>query len=80
MAMDFEHIRAVMVFGPILALLAVGMWLTVRSGVVGVNGDHHGGMRQMASNFTHTLALLIGCVIVLAVMQEVIGFRISLSR
>lgn len=62
--------------GPILCLLAVGLFLTLRSGLIGFSSE----IRERSArswiilvNASRTLLALAGSIVLLAVLQELIG-------
>ncbi len=71
-----EQLKAVCVLGPIVFLLALGVWLTLRSGVVSVS--HGQGFRQMAANMTQTFLMVLICLIAMLFIQQLIGYRFAL--
>ncbi len=71
-----ELARGVMILSPILALFAMGLAITLRSGEVNLNsGD---GLRQLAGNLSQMLITLVTCLLVLALVQQLVGFRLGL--
>jgi hypothetical protein len=67
--------RTVLILGPILTLFLVGFGMTLRSGVYSVASVD--GLRKVAGNFTRTIVLLAGCVLGIAVLQYLGGFRLA---
>jgi hypothetical protein len=65
--------KIVMVFGPIIGLLVLGSWVSIRSGVVEVASWQ--GVVRMARNFSQAVALIALCLVVLAVVQQLVGHR-----
>lgn len=72
-----EQIRIVCVLGPIAALLLLGLSITLRSGVANLGTCQ--GARQLAQNFSRTIAMLTACVVALLIVQQFIGYRMSLN-
>lgn len=60
----------------ITGMLAVGFGLTLRSGVVNTSSSR--GFRQLAANFSQTILIVSGCLIVLALIQQLVGQRLDL--
>lgn len=71
MSRDLIHMS--LIFGPILFLFAVGLSVTLRSGVYSVASID--GLRKVGGNLTRTIVLTAGCLVALAALQEVVGFR-----
>ena len=68
--------QAICVVGPILCLLAIGLFLTLRSGMIGFPRDSRERSPRswiFAGNASRTLIALVGSVALLAVLQEFIG-------
>jgi ABC-type Fe3+ transport system permease subunit len=65
-----------LILGPIGLLLALGFGLTLRSGVANMRSTR--GWRQSLENLSRTVLLLAGCLIGLAVIQQVVGFKLGL--
>jgi len=75
--MPDDHVtRSVLILGPILTLFFVGFVVALRSGVYSVASAD--GVRKIAGNFTRTVLVLAGCLIVLAALQYLVGFRLAI--
>ena len=70
--------KAVAVLGPIVALLILGTWLALRSGLSTVRSER-GGLFRMWTNFTGVLFRFVLYIAGLAVVQEWIGARVMLG-
>lgn len=66
-----EILQIIGVIGPILALLGLGFWLTLGSGVVGIRSAR--GVRQARANFSRLVLEVLGWVVGLAAVQQFIG-------
>lgn len=74
--MPGDHLtRSVLIFGPILTLFLLGFTMTLRSGVYSVASFD--GLRKIAGNFTRTVVLVAGCLVGIAVLQYMGGFRLA---
>lgn len=71
-----QQIYALMTLSPISGLLLLGAWVTLRSGLSGARGID--GLRRLAWNASHAVALVAFCLFLLAVLQHVVGFHTSL--
>jgi hypothetical protein len=67
-----EQLKVIGVLGPIFVLLALGFGLTLRSGVMNLSSGQ--GLRQAAENFSQTVLMVAGVLVVLLILQEVAGF------
>jgi len=67
--------RALLIFGPIMTLFLVGLCVTLRSGVYSVASFD--GMRKVAGNFTRTVVLVAGCLLGMAALQQLVGYRLT---
>lgn len=67
----WEWVRAIAILGPILCLIALGLFVTARSGVAHLATA--GGSRQLVQNLSQTLVLLGGCLIGLALIHQLVG-------
>jgi hypothetical protein len=67
-------LKAVLVFGPIVGLFALGLVLALRSGVANVRD---GGPRLMLANLRQTLLVLAWSLLGLMVVQQIVGFRLG---
>ena len=72
-----EGVKALLVAGPIVLLLAMGFWLTLRSGVASLGSVQ--GLRRLAVNLSETVLIVAVGVMGLLVIQGIIGYRLSLS-
>jgi hypothetical protein len=71
--MSRELIRMFLIFGPIVLLFGVGLSVTLRSGVYSVASVD--GMRKVGGNLTRTIVLTAGCLVAMAALQQLVGFR-----
>lgn len=69
-------LQSVLVFGPILLLLMVGIVVVIRSGLVGL--DTTQSFRRVAGNISQLAVLLVACAAFLLAIQEVVGFNLRL--
>ena len=69
---NLDQLKFIGVLGPIFVLLALGFGLTLRSGVANLSSGQ--GLRQAAENFSQTVLLVAGVVVILLVLQGVAGF------
>jgi hypothetical protein len=66
--------KTLFVLAPIVLLLGLGFALTLRSGVVEVaNGA---GLRRLVGNLSHTVVMTLVCIVLLAIVQQLIGFKL----
>jgi hypothetical protein len=70
-----DVLRAAGVLGPILVMLALGTWLALGSGTSRASG--RAGVRVVVANFTQVAALVTGCLIAMIVLQEFVGYRLT---
>jgi hypothetical protein len=68
--------KIVLVFGPILGLLVLGCWVTIRSGVVELASWR--GLRRMAQNVSHMAIWTALCMAGLAAVQQLVGIRMAM--
>jgi hypothetical protein len=61
------------IVGPILGMLFLGAWLTLRSGVASMTS--RAGVRVAAENLSQAILMVGACLVGLAVLQHVIGYR-----
>ncbi|HWE34992.1 MAG TPA: hypothetical protein VG406_00350 [Isosphaeraceae bacterium] len=73
----WERVKDALVVAPILLLLALGTWLTLRSGLVGLGTGPR--LRRLAENLSHTVLYVVGGSAVLAVLQWIAGFSMALA-
>lgn len=71
-----DHWKIVIVLGPIISLLVLGFWLTMRSGVVELASWQ--SVRRMAQNASQAVLLTVICLVALAAVQQLVGFRMAL--
>jgi hypothetical protein len=67
-----ESVRVVAILGPILALLALGFWLIVRSGATNIRSRQ--GLERTVGILSQAILLVAGGVIGLVVLNQFIGF------
>jgi hypothetical protein len=73
---SLAYLKDFVTVASILSLLVVGVLITLKSGVVTVGGDH---CRLVLSNLSQLIITLVGCMLVLIMLQEIMGFRGGLS-
>ena len=73
-----ELVTLISTVGPVVALLALGLTITLRSGVASPAAGHD--VRQLAGNLSQTLLLLAACLVGLAALQQLVGFNLGLLR
>ena len=56
-----ELVKGMSVLVPILGLTITGLVIMLQSGVTNLKSDQ--GLRQLASNLSRTLLLLVGCLV-----------------
>lgn len=71
-----DQLKLVCVLGPILGLLALGLSMTLRNGIVGLNTCQ--GARQLMQNLSKTAVMVAACLVGLLLVQQFIGYRMSL--
>jgi len=71
-----DQIKVVCILGPIFALLALGLSLTLRNGIGGLASCQ--GTRQLVQNLSKTVMMLAVCLVGLMLVQQLIGVRLSL--
>lgn len=69
--------KLVLVFGPIIGLLVLGSWVTIRSGVAELASWR--GVRQMAQNLSEAAIWTTVCLAALIAVQQLVGFRLALA-
>ncbi len=72
----WNRLQAILVFGPILGLLALGLVITLKSGVVSLTT--HQGLACFASNLSQLLLCLVGYGVSLLALQQLIGVPLEL--
>jgi hypothetical protein len=70
-------LRTLFVFGPILGLLAIGLVIALRSGVVSL-GTHQ-GFERFLGNLSQLLLRVAGYLIGLVALQRLIGAPFGIS-
>jgi hypothetical protein len=65
-----------LLLGTIFSMLLLGLFVSARSGVTTL--AHPRGMKQLASNLSQVVLLLSGCLLLLAVLQQLVGYHTSL--
>ncbi len=73
----WEIVRGIAIIGPIVLMVAVGLIIVVRSGedsLIGVST-----LKRAVGNLWQAVVMLAGWVIGLAMIQELIGFKMSLG-
>jgi hypothetical protein len=73
--MSRNQFEALLILGPIIGLLTLGMGLTLRSGVVSVSTGQ--GMRRFAANLSQTILIIFASLILLVVIQQIAGIRMN---
>jgi mannose/fructose/N-acetylgalactosamine-specific phosphotransferase system component IID len=68
------YIKDIVTIAAILGLFVVGGLITLKSGVVTMEGEH---CRLVRSNLSQLILTLGGCLIFLSVVQEIVGFRLG---
>jgi hypothetical protein len=71
-----DRLESALILGPIIALFVLGLYLTLRSGVVSLSDG--GGLRRVAENLCQTLLMLTGGLIGLAIIQQMVGMHLAL--
>jgi hypothetical protein len=71
-----QLVEGIAVLGPIAASIAIGFAITLRSGIAGAGTGQ--GLRLVAANLSRTLVVLIACLVCLAALQLLVGFRLHL--
>jgi hypothetical protein len=71
-----DRLEGILILGPIIALLGLGLGLTLRSGVVTLNNGQ--GIRRFGENLFQTLLLLGACLVVMALIQQFVGLRFGI--
>lgn len=73
----WDWLRIGGILGPVAALLGIGFWLTLRSGVVDLPATQR--LRQEAANLSQATFLVGGSLAALALVQRMIGFNFALA-
>jgi hypothetical protein len=73
----WERAKDALVVAPILFLLILGTWLTLRSGLVGLAAGPR--LRRVAENLSKTVVYVAGGSAVLALLQWIAGFHTALA-
>lgn len=72
--MSGDLTRILLIFGPVVGLFFIGLCVTLRSGVYSIASFD--GLQKVAGNFTRTVVLLAGCLLGMAVLQQIVGYRL----
>ncbi len=72
-----DHFREVLLLGPIVGLLLVGIAISLRSRLEDAGAE--GVMRRLLGNGSHLLPRLAGYGVALLAMQRFIGIRMDLG-
>ncbi len=71
-----QLLQAIFTIGPILGLLSVGLIITLRSGLVGLQpGD---AFKRAITNLSHLAVMLALCGVFLIALQSMVGFKLAL--
>lgn len=73
----WEQLKAVMVLGPIVGLLALGFVITLQSGVAGPST--HQGFGRFVCNLSRVLLRVAGYLVGLLALQRFIGVPFEVS-
>ncbi len=73
----WERWRPLFVFGPIMGLIVLGLFLSVRSGVVSLSRGKD--LRLLVANLTSVALRVTGYIAGLMVVQRIIGFPLELG-
>jgi hypothetical protein len=71
-----DRLEGMLILGPIIAMLALGMVLTLRSGVVSLSTGQ--GMRRVVENLFQTLLILGVFLVIMALIQQLVGMRLGI--
>lgn len=71
-----QYLRLLGVVGPIVLLLALGLALTLRSGLVDAARGQRA--RMAVANLSQTVLALAACLLGLVAVQHVVGFHMGL--
>jgi hypothetical protein len=66
------YLKDAVTIASVLGLLAVGLWITLKSGVVSVGGDH---CRLVLANLSYMVLGLAGCLLIFMMIQQMVGIR-----
>ncbi len=68
---DWAPIKAILVFGPIVGLLVLGLMITLRSGVKSFST--HQGVERFLGNLSQVLLRVVGYLVGILALQKIIG-------
>jgi hypothetical protein len=74
--LNMNILKLIGLLGPIIGLLVLGLFLTAKSGVMQLQSGP--GWRQAAENLSQAILLIAGCLIGMAVVQQLVGFCLEL--
>jgi hypothetical protein len=72
-----DWMRVLLILGPIAGLLVLGLVVALRSGGEAVASAR--GMRLLLANASQVAVATAACLVVLAVVQRMVGFHLSLA-
>jgi len=71
-----EFVKSMSVLIPIVGMVTTGLVIVLLSGVTNLKGSQ--GLRQLASNLSRMLLLLVGCLVGILAIQQLAGFPLGL--
>lgn len=75
--LDMHYVRMICILGPILSLLIIGFGIVLRSGVANLTSGE--GVRLVMGNLSRALLVVAAVLVVLAILQQVVGYKFSLG-
>lgn len=72
----WDWARVAAILGPVAGLLLLGLWLTLRSGLVGLRPGQ--GFRRILANASEATFLLAGSLVAMAFAHRIVGFRLDM--
>jgi hypothetical protein len=70
------NFRAVLLFGPVLVLWSLGLWVALRSGLDGK--CQRGRIRNLFENASQVLLRLMVCTVGMVITLHLIGYRLEM--
>jgi hypothetical protein len=72
-----DWLRVLLILGPIAGLLVLGLFVALRSGGAALATGR--GLRLLVSNASQVAVATAACLVMLAVVQRMVGFHLSLA-
>ena len=72
-----ELLRAILIIGPIVAMIGVGLLLALRSGEARIAS--RSAVRGAVDNLSHTMLVVGGFLVGMVVLHQMVGLRVPLA-